>query len=569
MPEWFNNRKGWQATTHTVVMFAILYGLAWASTSTLTFFSSDTGLRFLQVRELTNNHFSSLAIDYPARMLDPELQYTPYYYAYSVIRGALFLQISAFLPLFTAWLYAAIGNLALPIIPVVSAILTAVAVCRLGRLAELEHTYLLLWATVFATPLFFYSLELWDHTLTTAATSWAVVGLAYSWRRGNWALAFGAGIALGFGIGQRPEAYVFAIAVGLAWLLLTWGDKHYFLALITGTTVIVVPIWLLNWQWTGHPLGMAIAPHLFQYGVPTNPAYSGPTYPRFVTLMRFILYVQGQDGITFIAALCIISGILQISFFLRVPRFQKGLVMWWAFGVLLLGNLLMIWRNFGQPIPGVLSTFPLTALSFAYVGREEDHTEARNLYLLVLLTALMFLGLMIAFWPSSGGIQWGARYLLPVYPLLLFLAFYVFSIHSHLLVGALRSTFQQVALGLLVVSALLQIVGAGVIYQNHHEQAWIRDAIGNLPVQVIITNDPFLPSLMASLADKQFMYIDSQEDLEAIIPRMVVHSIDHFALITQESMPIVVPKQIGPIVIRQTTPLIYELFYELDSGKNP
>jgi hypothetical protein len=518
-------------------------------------------------QELIRNGFRSLAVTYPAQSLDPDFLFTPFYYAYSVLGNEIFLQISAFLPLITARLYTVIGNYALPIVPVTGSVLTAVATYHLGKLAKVKHAYWLLWASVFTTPLLFYSLELWDHSLGTAAAIWAITGLAYGWQSKKWLPAFAGGMALGFGFGQRPEIYVFAVALGMAWLLLAGKEWRLTLAIVGGAGLVALLLWYYQWQWTGHPLGMATAPHLLGYGVPTNKLVSGPNYPRFVTLMRFILYGQGQDKVVFMAALLILIGIFLTIFSLRLVALQKKQLLWLAFGTLICGYGIMVWQTYGQPIPGILSTFPLVALSFVYIEKGQDNPAERKIYLLALLTTLFFLGLMLAFWPSSGGIQWGARYLLPSYPLLLFLSFYVFTVQSRRLTGSLRRTFERTAVGLLTASVLLQIMSTSLIYKGHMEQVEIRDAVQELPAEVILTNNPFFPSFMASVNDKQFLYINKTEDLEILIPRLMSHSFDRFALLTEESMPINVPQQVDNIVITASKPLIYELsFIEHASG---
>ncbi|MBK6709807.1 MAG: hypothetical protein IPG51_05600 [Chloroflexi bacterium] len=43
-----------------------------------------------------------------------------------------------------------------------------------------------------------------------------------------------------------------------------------------------------------------------------------------------------------------------------------------------------------------------------------------------------------------------------------------------------------------------------------------------------MTNNPFFPSFMADVTNKQFMYINETEDLDVIIPRLADHGIQRF-----------------------------------------
>jgi hypothetical protein len=293
--------------------------------------------------------------------------------------------------------------------------------------------------------------------------------------------------------------------------------------------------------------------------VPDSYPFSATGYPRNVHISRFILYVQGKEEIVFFAALLILFGIFLTIFSVRIPRWQKSRILWLAFGMTITGYFLMIGRTWGEPLPGILTTFPLIAISLIYLDNKQDKTDGRPVYLLALITFFLFLGIMIAYWPTSGGTQWGARYLLPAYPLLIFLAFYVITIEIPFLPHAYSRTFQQVFAGLLISSIMLQGYSVFLLHQGHQNEIKLRTAIQNLSAELILTNNPFLPSFMASLENKQFLYINDSEDLKTLVPRLLHEDIDRFALITVESMPISVPSQVDDININQIDTLIYSL----------
>jgi hypothetical protein len=77
-----------------------------------------------------------------------------------------------------------------------------------------------------------------------------------------------------------------------------------------------------------------------------------------------------------------------------------------------------------------------------------------------------------------------------------------------------------------------------------------------LPADIILTNHPFLPSFMTALEDKQFMYVDSEDDFIDLVPRLRANDIDRFALITVEGMELHPPaeltgvQQIGPVLYK-------------------
>ncbi|MCA9978353.1 MAG: hypothetical protein KC413_21480, partial [Anaerolineales bacterium] len=346
---------------------------------------------------------------------------------------------------------------------------TAVATYKLGVLTQVKHARWLLWAAVFATPVLFYSLELWDHTLAAACAMWAIYGLAHGIRSGRWQSVVGGGVAAGLGLGQRPEMYVFAIALAVGLLVAAPRRWRLWLAYIGGGVAATLPVWWLQYRWVGHPLGMAFAPHLFDYGRPqTYPVlpYSGMDIPPAVKIGRLLLYIEARDAATFLAALLVIIGAFIIVFALRVPRWRQRR---WLYSGLVLSGLgygLFLWQAWANLLPGVLTTFPLFSLALAYIDRDDDSEATRPIYQLVLVTALIFLGVMLAVWPTFGGEQWGARYLLPLYPLLLFLAFYVATIWER----PLPKTMTVLLGGLLLFSLLLQLSGMHLLFSKHQEQ---------------------------------------------------------------------------------------------------
>jgi Na+/proline symporter len=167
---------------------------------------------------------------------------------------------------------------------------------------------------------------------------------------------------------------------------------------------------------------------------------------------------------------------------------------------------------------------------------------------------------MIAFWPAYGGVHWGGRYLLPVYPLLLFLAFYVYYAcagrHS------IRPMLRLVGVTLLILSMILQLLSLRLFWQRQHENTTIQAAIAGLPVDVVLTNHPFLPTMLMGLEEQFFMYVDSEEDFYTLIPRFQEQNISRFAFISVAALPLSVPSRVGNIEVKPISPVVYELVTE-------
>jgi hypothetical protein len=396
---------------HLVVMGVLLFALSSYILSFNQFLLSDTALRFIQIQNIIANDWQTLAIDYPFRAIDPELQHTPYNIAFSVVDGQILFNISPFFPLASAYFYHLLGTAGFAIIPVVGTLLTAVALYQLAGLAQLPHRTLLLWAAVLATPLLFYSLKLWDHTLGVALATWGVYGLARGQHLGQPKYAWLGGVCLGVGLGQRPELYVFTVAVGLAFVLVYRSPKATLLVM-GGGLLGALPIWLAQWRWVGHPLGMAFAPHLLGYGKHTTEVVS-PSYDSLVKNVYLLTDVQSGLSTILATVLLVVGGAL----FVLAMRGEHGRIplrLTLALGLLAAGYLLYGYHSLTRLLVGILPSFPLFALPLIYPKHKGEWPYQVQLYHFIALTALSYLGLMFLFWPSYGGTQWGSRYLLVI-----------------------------------------------------------------------------------------------------------------------------------------------------------
>lgn len=547
---------------HFLLLTILLFGIAWYFASTLTFLLSDTGLRFLQIRELIASNWNSFAIGYPGRPFDPELMHTPYNYAYSLLDGELYLKITPFLPLVASWLYAAVGPAGLAVVPVAGTLITAVSVYQLARLTELPHPEWLLWLTAVATPMFFYTFELWDHTAAVACAALTVYGLCRAVVREHWLPALLGGIALGIGLGQRQEMYMFAIAIGAAALLVLWPRWQMALALAGGALMGVLPLWWLQYQWVGHPLGMALASNFFGYARP--PYYSfnpeAITYDRAATIGRFLFFIQSRAALPFIASLLVALGITGIVLCLRVEKWRKPRNLYTGLALCLSGYAIYALLAFQSTIlSGFITTFPLIVFALAYVSRGNDNGRYRTIYNLNLVIALLYFIGMIISTPVDGGLQWGARYLLPMLPSLLFAALYAWHTYEKILAGSLQKAVRHTAAGLIAVSIVIQLAGFVAQINEHQQTKQLQDTVAALPAAIILTNAPFMPTHIASVDDKTFLYVETEEDIAKLLPRLGEAGVGQIGFITLEAIPLPIPEQVGDIHLQQMDRFIYKL----------
>jgi len=538
---------------HILGITLILLALGWYLASFETFFTVDTGLRFMQVRQLVDQGWRTFAIDYPQQIIDPFLEHVPYYYAYSVIDGDIYFNVSHIYPFLVAVFYGALGTIGLPIVSIVGGMLTAVAIYKLAKLTELPHPQRILWITVFATPILFYSLELWDHTLAAACGAWAVYGIAKGLVTGGWQPMLWGGLIVGLGLAQRPEMYLFTLVLGLGVLIFTWRKWQLLLTFIFGGTISTFIIWGLQYMWVGHAFGLAFAPHFFGYGSPARYIVETPSSSKLYKFTFMLFYVQPGIMLTFVATLLILVGTILIVFSLRLESMRKPIWLMSGGIATIIGYiLLMYWARYGI-IPGVISTFPLIALSLTYVDKENGRYN--HIHHFVFLVAWLFLAGMILIWPAYGGRQWGARYLLPVYPLLAYLAYYTYSTLQFQLESNMQKALRYIAAGLLIISVFLQFMGVRALHMVKQDKAIQRDFIASLTPKLLVADNSqsHVPPAMSTLTDKLFLQTGNDENQQSLFTQLQAKNVTQFGYITRSD------KDLPPI----PSSLCYELNEEL------
>lgn len=570
--------------TFIVITVLLMFALAWAAITPSTFFSSDVGLRFLQVHELVEQNSGTFAIRYPARSVDPHLAHVPYYYAYSVLNGEIYFNISPFFPWLTAQLVALFGVAGLPVVPALSSVAASWAFSRLIHLSKFPYARFAFFVALLATPLLFYGIVLWDHSLGTALALWAVVGVASGLQHQRLPLFFLGGVAAGLALGQRPELYLFGAALGLTLLLLHWRRWQGVSLFALGGLLGAVPIWWLQWQWVGHPLGMALAPHLLGYGTPDHFPISSRAIPWLTKVTRFVIHTEPGSPLLGWAAVGVLGGgLLLIATFIIVSFdfrqrawIQRTSKLGMISSILLLccGYLLLAWIARRSALIGIIATLPLFPFIVIHLRKKRAVAGEELVYPLVLWTAICFLVGIIVTWPGYGGLQWGARYLLPLYPLLLYLAWYGYTFYSTQ--HQARETWgwqlfvRNGAIVLVVVSLLVQDMGVYRVFVDHGKHGEIRENLLAMPGDLILTNHVFMPSFMTAVtadpqAGKAFVYVRNEAVLHALLPTLLTQGIERVGVIprSRQSFP-TTPQVEGYRTTIEVLPgrhLIYQVYH--------
>jgi hypothetical protein len=379
-----------------------------------------------------------------------------------------------------------------------------------------------------ASPLLFYGVTVWEHSLTVAlvlaaslcaargrAAHWAAAGAALGaacWLREELALALAAFAAAALlGSGRRARVLVEPGGPSLACGSLRGGRLSRVGLLAAGAALPGAALLAFNALYFGHPLGGHVLANLL---APPAGAAAG-RLDALAGLLGGFGHSAGERAL--FAGLGLGLPLLGLAAAGRAARAgpRAELVL---SGALALAALLAwgagAWRQLASASPletlvlhnGLLLQWPLAALAglgLFRVWRDPAYTELRR----GLAAGVFFAGLVVcagvAFPTSYGaqvgaGVHFGPRVLLPALPALLLLA----------LAAAQRGrAADRLACALLAAAGLASaLLALGLLREQQAESGRVARALRALPPAAVVTSHPFLPQHLAGLWDaKSFL----------------------------------------------------------------
>jgi hypothetical protein len=452
------------------------------------FWISDAGNKFLLAENFAASGFRHVSIGYPAADLDPAFRWFPAAAGHFRPIGGRFFSI-------VPWLFPLLASLTSTTwLPLFAGIGIAMLVPPLLRATGSDvNPSLAIVATIFATPLAFYSLDFWEHTLATLLATLAVLLLL----RKSPLLA---GLAAGASVAIREEGYVFIVAVVVA--LLGAAFAWRFLA---GALAMLIPFWIAQQLIFGNPFGLHLFSHLGGEHV-ALPA-------RIVrNILYFVFHFHQRWWIAALLALPALAAIVVGS--VRASERVRGITAA-ACGLASAIGLLLLMTN-DDPIvdtiftQGLFLSLPLAAL-FLVRWRElvQRDVIARIVAVYIVLMPLV----LRANW---SGIVWGPRYFLTIIPLLVVLS--------------LRRG--RLALALVALSIAIQLFGLVLLHRKVTAGAELVALLRAAP-QVIVTDVYWLPEEASAIYfDKKMMQPPDDRQLLLALASLRAHGVGDFAFVT-------------------------------------
>jgi len=486
------------------------------------FFSSDEGLKFIQLQNFVRKGWGDFTIDYPGRKLDPDLRYVPINNPPPLIRdGKIFAVYPVFFPLLAAPLYRLFNHAGLYLIPLFSGLLTLVISRYIARLSG-GNGFSSILLLGLCSPLLFYSLLFWDHALGTLLSTLALWLVIKNLEQPRQFFLLLGGMVTGLAIWVRSELYVMGLVMPAIYFFFGSRRFRHAASICLGTLIALVPLWLFQFLIYGDFIGPHIA-HLVWW------AEELPVTTNRLAIIYFTL-LEGNSNLVlsflyfmaFVASTLLVRGPK-----LRTNRILVGI----AFGGLVLLSIPNIFQaNAGRPLGGLISTTPF--LTFGFAALSGSSLRQRPRFLLAL--SLGYITLVCLTTPVDPGLQWGPRFLLPVLPPLTILALNNF----HALVksqeglssrGPLKAAF----LSVVAVSLLLQASSLRTMYIIKTRDMRLIEATAQTDSPYIVSDEYGYAQYVAPLFyERQFFYIRDQEAYQRLTKTFLRNDIHTFAVVT-------------------------------------
>jgi hypothetical protein len=507
-----------------------------------SFWSNDDGTKFLIAHNLSLRNDFDMYIAYPARDIDPDLKYHPFPPPLGfVMKGKIYGIFSNAFPLFSAFFYKRLSFGGLYILPLFFGLATF-ALLTLFFEKEADKMKILLMAA-FSTPLFFYSLNFWDHT---PAVFFALLAFYWGWRgctpegtpnvptKSSWYLA-GAGLTMALGQIFRDEAY--GLGLGLFLAVLWWArPKKGILYYLGGQLGGLLPFWLINIYAFGHPLGphFSFSRHVSHYN------YSDFWLVVTRSAGVFWTYLFGMQpalwcGVTLAAATFLA---LTLSRLYRRGKISSPLLLagFCLYGLAALTALVITIR---LPDPILNSQFVNTLFSgtpyllFVFLGINLSESREKKKFWafagVIIVVHIIFASLI----PMAGGLQWGMRYLLVLYPLLLLLAYSGARAWQEQFKNKTRIFMTGFFIFLLLLAFLSQGYGYTLLKLKKEEGRYLWRQVAAESREVLVTDLPWASQEGAAIFyQKKMLYVLSPRELGKLTASLKAKGLKSFSFLT-------------------------------------
>lgn len=496
---------------YIILALALAY-LAWLVTSSQpgVFFSSDGAIKYMVVRQFTAGHgFKYLYLPQPQWV--HQIWDTGYFplrppFIYPSPQGYLFVFPPAF-QVISAFFYQNLGMAGLYIVPVCSILLLWLSLILLLRRSGIPSPYIAmaLFIIVFCSPLTIYGATYWEHIPAILLLFSGIAFILHTPSRPGVAAAMGllSGLAAWF----RPEALAMNSLYVLATIILfKYENRAPLFAFLVGVALSIGSFLLFNKIELGSFLGI----HSYQVLHQGDPGRTASAIEN--------LYSNNKLSVKYF---CFIVFLLPIGYVLLTP---------WA-------HALFTNRRRTSTASGTS-----TAARTSATSHTSPSARTLNIRILLLIAIIIaFCALTPFLVPNDGGRQWGARYILPIIPILTV----VLTLIAYQWQALEKGRWAPALLALLLFcsgySLYLNTYKGGIMTLRRENFYRIKpdlDFITQQKSNVVIVSFPYIAMELGYLFnDKYFFLAPDDSSLRRLLPLLKTNGIHEYTYIYDKRVP--------------------------------
>lgn len=485
--------------------------------------SVDSAVWELMTREVARRGWHGLWVDNLAREADPEGRFFPGFF---FVRRADRFHF-AFQPAFallSAPAYAAAGRFGLALVPLLSALTLGWLVARgTGRVLS-GGGWAGAVAALFLTPLPLYAVTVWNHLPSVALLTGGALAAWSSGFDGRFEGKgmFAAGFLVGLGLLFRNEAYIYGLALLLAWVL--WApDRRW-----QGTVLLAAGFaagWCaqaaLNWQLFGSLFGPKAESVAARHASGAlDLAYRLWNLYLFVAAPDFGAFLRGgvERGLLLFTPVVVCAATLALAAWQTRPWLPVA-----ALGAVAAADVAVLAGR--TQVTGFFWVAPFLVLAFV---RRPLTPERGFLWTLAVLFAAG-----VVWTGSHGGFQWGPRYLLALYPVGIWLAADGWAA----LPRKAREAVKLPAALLLVLALLAQAAGIDHADQGQWRATQALRIIRSLPTRYVVVGlEIFAWDFAPAYGEKVLMSVGSQAQLEEAVRGLAAAGVEGFTYVPRSGL---------------------------------
>ncbi len=472
------------------------------------FFSSDEGVKFIQLRSLAASGFRDARIRWPGDALGLERRYAVVERFSELRGGELYSPHPLWFALAAAPGWLAFGFRGLYVLPLLAGAATVALTALLARAFRSSRPWLAGAVVAFASPIFFYSICYWEHT---AAVALWLAGFALLLKRSRTRLVL-AGAVWGLGAALRPEFYWLAACAVAALFLFHRGERLRTAAWPAAAFALTaVGLELLARAAWGQPAFMRLGANVRYAGPGGSAAFVYAVGHSLAPVVPWYLGAVAAAAITFT--------------FLGI-KWRAGAYVAAACGAAL---TLLSWRFFRGHATPLTAAFP-AVFGLVFLALPEGRGPfggAGALEKSFYAAAAAFAATLFVVIPDTSGYAWGPRFLLYVIPA----AAVALSKLACNPGGAARAA---VIISLIVMSAATQLFGLARLAET---KAGRRDLVADLASRAaapVLTNKWYVPAYAAPLYFRQaFVLVTEEGELAEVGARLAARGVRRAYFLTE------------------------------------